>query len=309
MLFSPGAATSRRLGFGADALGGLGVRLISLDRPGPGVSAPSPARSFPAFAEDVQIFAELRGPGRPMMAAHSRGAPFALACAAASVVGGPAVVPGADEVSDARFAGVLPGEPQRPVDLAVTGPGAAERMFARLTADRMRDLVMPAGPETDPAVHRHPVFAAACRHALGEAFAQGAGGYARDTVLAMGHRGIDLSSVRVPVHPWYGASDVSHSPDPGAGPADRIPSSVRHVVPDTGGALLWTHYRDVLRTLLRGSVTWAAVGRAEAGRLAVRSCPPPCALRRRAGALPSCAGRNSGSPHPDRSYSRRAIRC
>ncbi|GAA2280132.1 hypothetical protein GCM10010145_60080 [Streptomyces ruber] len=251
VLFSPGAATSRHLGFGADALQELGVRLVSLDRPGLGVSTPLPARTLHDFAEDVRVFTELRELGRPLMVAHSQGAPFALACAAAPVISGLAVVSGADEVADGRFADALPGELRNLVDIAVADRDAAEEIFATFTARRMWDLVTAAGPETDLAVYRHPVFAAAYRHALDEAFAQGAGGYAQDTALAMGHWRIDLSSIRVPVDLWYGELDVSHSPDLGAGLADRIPHSVRHLVPGAGGALLWTHHRDVLRTLLR----------------------------------------------------------
>ncbi|MEV8452122.1 alpha/beta fold hydrolase [Streptomyces sp. NPDC052095] len=251
VLFSPGAATSRRLGFGAGAVDRLGVRLVAVDRPGLGASSPAPGRTFGDFAEDVRAFTALRGLGqRPLMAGNSQGAPFALACAAAGVVGALAVVSGADEVADPGFADALPAQLRRLVDLAVTDPAAAEGVFAGFTAQAMLDMVMSGSPECDLAVYREPAFAAAYRRALDEAFAQGAEGYARDTVLAMGRWGIGLSDIAVPVDLWYGAEDTGHSPDQGVRLTARIPGAVRHLVPEAGGAVLWTHAEQVLTTLL-----------------------------------------------------------
>ncbi|MFB7130110.1 alpha/beta fold hydrolase [Streptomyces sp. NPDC056237] len=252
VLLSPGAATSRHLGFGHDAVAGLGVRLISLDRPGLGASSPLPGRTFGDFADDIRAFAALRGLDRPLMVGNSQGAPFALACAAAGVVGALAVVSGADEVAAPRFADALADDLRGLVDLAVSDPAAAEKVFAGFTAQAMWDMVMSGSPECDLVVYQQPAFAAAYRRALDEAFAQGAAaGYARDTVLAMGRWDIELSDIAVPVDLWYGEEDTSHSPDRGAGLAARIPGAVRHMVPDAGGAVLWTHAEQVLSTLLK----------------------------------------------------------
>ncbi|WP_405712666.1 MULTISPECIES: alpha/beta fold hydrolase [unclassified Streptomyces] len=250
VLLSPGAATSRHLGFGAGVLEGLGVRLISVDRPGLGVSSPAPGRTFGDFVDDIRAFAGQRGLGRPLMVGNSQGAPFALACAAAGAVRALAVVSGADEVAEPGFTDVLPEELRGLVGLTVSDPAAAERVFAGFTAQGMWDMVMSGSPECDLDVYRQPAFAAAYRHALDEAFAQGAAGYARDTVLAMGRWGIGLSDISVPVDLWYGERDTGHSPDQGVRLASRIPGAVRHLVPEAGGAVLWTHAGQVLSTLL-----------------------------------------------------------
>ncbi|MFD0904098.1 alpha/beta fold hydrolase [Actinomadura sediminis] len=251
VLLSPGAATSRRLGFGADAVDELGVRLISLDRPGLGASTPAPGRTFAGFADDVRDLAGLRGLGRPAMVGNSQGGPFALACAAAGVVSGLAVVSGSDEVAAPEFAAGLPDGLRRLVETVASDPAAAEARFAGFDADAMWDMVMGGSPECDLAVYTEPGFARAYRRALEEGFAQGAAaGYARDTVLAMGRWPFALKDIAVPVDLWYGERDTSHSPDNGAFLADRIPGAHRHVVPEIGGALLWTHARDVLTRLL-----------------------------------------------------------
>ncbi|GAA2064668.1 alpha/beta hydrolase [Streptomyces albiaxialis] len=251
VLFSPGAATSRDLGFGPDAVAALGVRLIALDRPGLGASTPAPGRTFADFAEDVREFAARRGLGRPAMVGNSQGAPFALACAAAQgVVGALAVVSGADEIAHPAFAAGLPEGLARLVRLSAEDPDAAEKEFAGFTPQAMWDMVTAHSPARDLAVYQEPGFAVAYRAAMERAFARGPEGYARDTVLAMGRWEIDLADIDVPVDLWYGDEDTSHSPDQGVTLTGRVPGAVHHLVPGAGGALLWTHAGDVLRVLL-----------------------------------------------------------
>ncbi|SEG76877.1 Pimeloyl-ACP methyl ester carboxylesterase [Thermomonospora echinospora] len=250
VLLSPGAATSRWLGFGGGALDRLGVRLISVDRPGLGASTPAPGRTFADHAADIRELAALLGLGRPAMVANSQGTPFALACAAEGVVAGLAVVSGADEVAAPEFADALPGDLRGLVETVTSDPVRAEGVFAGFGPQAMWDMVMGGSPQSDLAVYQDPAFASAYRRALEEGFAQGPQGYARDTVLAMGRWPFDLASIAVPVDLWYGEEDTSHSPDNGATLATRIPGATRHVIPGIGGAVLWTHAEPILRTLL-----------------------------------------------------------
>ncbi|MFK8845934.1 alpha/beta fold hydrolase [Streptomyces sp. Ac-502] len=249
-LLCPGAATSRWLGFGAGVVDALGVRLVSVDRPGLGASTPAPGRTFSEFADDIRRLCRLRGLGHPAVVGNSQGAPFALACAAAGVASALAVVSGADEVAAPQFASVLEPGLRSLVERTARDPAGAEELFASFTADAMWNMVMAGSPQCDLAVYQDPDFAAGYRRALDEAFAQGTAGYARDTVLAMGRWPFPLAEVHVPVDIWYGEQDTSHSPDHGALLAARIPGARRHVVPGAGGALLWTHARSILTTLV-----------------------------------------------------------
>lgn len=250
VLLCPGAATTRVLGFGSGVLEALGVRLVSLDRPGLGLSTPRPGRSFQDFAADVAEFAALRGLGRPAIVGNSQVAPFALACAAVGVTGAVAIVSGADEVAAPWFADALPDHLRGLVDLTASDPDEAERLFATLDADTMWQMVVDSSPESDLAVYRDPEFERIYRRCLSEAFSPGPEGYARDTVLAMGRWPFDLTTVAVPVDVWYGEQDTSHSPDLGSSLAARLPGARRHVVPGIGGAVLWTHAEEILRSLL-----------------------------------------------------------
>jgi pimeloyl-ACP methyl ester carboxylesterase len=58
-----------------------GVRLLSLDRPGIGLSDPAPGRSLLDWARDVDAFADALGLDRFAIAGWSGGGPYVLACA------------------------------------------------------------------------------------------------------------------------------------------------------------------------------------------------------------------------------------
>ncbi|MFZ4182371.1 alpha/beta fold hydrolase [Streptomyces pseudogriseolus] len=251
VLLCPGAATSRRLGFGPDAVRTLGVRLISVDRPGLGASTSAPGRTFADFAQDIRHLTEVRELGRPAVVGNSQGAPFALACAAEGVVSGVAVVSGADEIAAEEFASALPAEVRGLVERVAADPAGAEEFFAGFDAEAMRAMVMHTDVACDRAVYQEPGFADAYRRSLEEGFAQGAAaGYARDTVLAMGRWPFALPDITVPVDIWYGEHDTGHSPDQGHRLATRIPGARRHTVPGAGGSLLWTHPGPILSSLL-----------------------------------------------------------
>ncbi|MFE0377947.1 alpha/beta fold hydrolase [Streptomyces inhibens] len=250
VVLCPGAATSRWLGFGAGVVEALGVRLVSVDRPGLGVSTPAPGRTFSDFAGDIRQLGVLRGLGRPAVVGNSQGAPFALACAEEGVASALAVVSGADEVAAPEFASALAADLRGLVEQTAYDPVGAEEFFAGFSAEAMWGMVMTGSPGCDLAVYQDPDFAVAYRRALDEGFVQGAAGYARDTVLAMGRWPFALDEIDVPVDLWYGERDTSHSPDNGALLATRMPGAHRRVVPGTGGALLWTHAEPILTSLL-----------------------------------------------------------
>lgn len=82
----------------------------------------------------------------------------------------------------------------------------------------------------------------------------------------MGRWPFDLARIAVPVDIWYGERDTSHSPDNGALLATRIPGADRRVVPDIGGAVLWTHAEPVLTSLLRKAAANRQATRRRRGR-------------------------------------------
>lgn len=249
VLLCPGAATSRRLGFGTHLVHSLGIRLVSVDRPGLGVSTPDPRRTLADFAVDIEQFVEYRGLPSPVVIGNSQGAPFALACAVAGLASALYLVSAADEVGSPLFADKLDGHLATVVELCVRNPKAAYEQFLSFDADAMRNMVVGNSGARDRAVYTDPAFDAAYREALREGFAQGAEGYATDTVLAMRPWRLDFDRVSCPVEIWYGEEDTAHSPDNGVTLASRIPGAVRRSIEGEGGSLLWTRGETLLREL------------------------------------------------------------
>ena len=136
--------------------------------------------------------------------------------------------------------------------VAADPQGFEASVAAGANADAMWRLITATSSEADLAVYAEPSFEAAYRRSLDEGFSRGAAGYARDLVLAFGRWPFELGEISVPVDLWYGAHDQSpvHSPDRGAQLARRVPTARRHLLPDAGGSLLWTHAEEILRSAL-----------------------------------------------------------
>ncbi|MEV0972630.1 alpha/beta fold hydrolase [Microtetraspora glauca] len=253
VLFFSGAAMGRSLGFGADVLGRLGVRLIAVDRPGLGASGPRPGRTLDDWASDVAHLAERLDLPDFGIVGFSQGAPFALACAAAGLPKAVAVVSGQDDLTHPAFAELLDPGVAGLLHAVAADPEGFEATFAQdADAEMMWRLVIGTSSDADLAVYTEPAFAAAYRTALEEGFRQGPAGYVRDLVLAFGRWPFDPALIAVPVDLWYGGHDTStvHSPDHGAEMSRRVPASRRHLLPEAGGSLLWTHAEEILASLL-----------------------------------------------------------
>lgn len=253
VLFFSGAAMGRSLGFGADILGKQRVRLIAVDRPGLGASDPHPERTLNDWVSDIRHLAQaLALPGFRIVG-FSQGAPFALACAAAGLPEAVAVVSGQDDLHEPTLSPLLHPNVVGLLGTVAADPKGFEASFARMaTVDMMWNLITGTSSSVDRAVYTAPAFEAALRRALGEGFSQGSTGYARDLTLAFGRWPFELSRIQVPVDLWYGGHDTStvHSPDHAALLSRRIPTARRHLLPDAGGSLLWTHAEEILQALL-----------------------------------------------------------
>ncbi|MFF4406317.1 alpha/beta fold hydrolase [Streptomyces sp. NPDC001404] len=253
VLLCPGGATSRRLGFGTEAVHALGVRLVSADRPGLGSSDPAPGRTLADWPDDVCALAADLGLGLDglRVVGCSQGVPFALACAARGIATATVVVSGGPDMT--LMSAYLAPEIRAMVEAVAADPSAAEAAFAAgADAEAIWAMVTGSCAAPDRALFGTPSFAAAYREALAEGFAQGPSGYARDTVLTMGRWPFDVEGITGPVDLWHGGLDTSmfHSPESGAALAEAIPTARRHVVAEAGGLVLWTHGERILRELV-----------------------------------------------------------
>jgi pimeloyl-ACP methyl ester carboxylesterase len=202
----------------------LGVRLIALDRSGPGIRR----RTLRAWAEEVL-------PRLPVdefaVVGWSAGGPHALALAAAAPervrrVAAVGSLPPADLLHD------VSSDVRTVMRLSRVSPA-----LARFPLERWgRQAVPPTGsPEADDV------------YARGRTDSFRAGGLWLAYELAYLARpwGFELDAVRVPVTLWFGERDTTCPPAIARGLARRLPDATIRLVDDTH-QLLFTRWREIL---------------------------------------------------------------
>jgi len=189
----------------------LGIRYITVDRPGYGRSDPSPGRTFVDWGADVADLNAALGIDRFRAFAVSGGAPFALAVAAVF----PESVERVTIVS-----GVGPSDREG----AFVGMDWSERMtywaaprFPRATsaatgavlggAARASDLVGRIASHAGKTVASRASEARALSEQLRESLRQGARAAVWENALCAQPWGFELSSVESPVQLWHGERD------------------------------------------------------------------------------------------------------
>ncbi len=253
VVFCTGAGLAGCLGFGADCLAELGVRLLAIDRPGLGASSPHPDKTLLSWAADLAEWIQAQELQQVVAVGFSQGAPFALALAAQGLVAAIAIVAGQDELAHPALHGLLHHDVLTMLEQVSHDPMAFERRFTQVaTAEGMLELIMGMCGESDRAIYSQPDLHAALQRALEAGFCQGSQGYARDLTNAMLPWPFALEAIAVPVDLWYGHLDSSpvHSPDFGHTLASRLPNATHTVIPDAGAAILWTRSRQILTQLL-----------------------------------------------------------
>lgn len=241
------------LGFGSEHLEELGIRLVSMDRPGLGLSDPHPEKTLASWADDIRQLISSCDLRDVAAVGFSQGAPFALALAGHGLVRALAIVSGPDELAHPNFSSQLHADVARIIKAIENDPAGFEKHFSGIaTADGLWQLIIGMSAECDRQLYMEDAFGCAFERSLQEGFSQGAAAYARDLVNAMARWPFSLEEIAVPVSLWYGRADTStvHSPDFGSTLAKRLPNASLHVFESEGGSLLWTRSREILEHLL-----------------------------------------------------------
>ena len=240
------------LGFGANDLPKLGLRLIAINRPGLGSSDPHPDKTLSSWVEDIRELIAAKDLRDVTAVGFSQGAPFALALAGHHLVKAVAIVSGQDEFAHPRILPLLHPDVAGMLRAVQHDARGFEQAFARMaTPEGLWQLIIGMSAERDRQLYLDAHFGEAYQRALREGFAQGARGYARDLVNALGPWPVEPERITVPVDLWYGGADTStvHSPDFGATLASRLPNASHTLDPEEGGSILWTRARDILTRL------------------------------------------------------------
>jgi len=232
----------------------LGIRLVTPDRPGYGVSDPNPGGTHLDWADDVAELADRLEILRFGVTALSGGGIYALALAR-------------------RF-------PVRLTGVAVTGcpspldePGSLKGMRAMnqlgLRTVQVAPWLLEAGASAlSNVLRRHPQFfielmnrdkarpdrellacpsvRTAAINTLREAIRNGTGGYVRDVRLLAGSWGFNLSEIAAPVSIWHGDLDTVIPLRHAYRLAEEIPGARLRVCRGEAHMLMWSHLSEIL---------------------------------------------------------------
>lgn len=237
----------------------LGLRIITPDRPGFGLSDFQPLRQLVDYASDIRELADHLQVDQFRTFGVSAGGPYVAACAyalpnrlsVATIVSGaapmnrPKALRGVNSAYQAvfRMSSQLPYVALRPlveahVQLALLQPHKLwfQRMHIASKADRYVLEELGINDEIDNYYH--------------EAARNGARGIAWEAKLLATGWGFQLADIRVPVNLWYWEDDHIVPLQMGEYLSANIPASNAHFLPGGGHYAIFEHWEAILQELV-----------------------------------------------------------
>lgn len=232
----------------------LGVRVITPDRPGYGLSSRHPGSRLLDWPADVEELADALNLDRFGITALSGGGIYALACAEA--------IPG--RLTEVVVTG-CPGPMQRKgafdgmrfmtragVWLGGHTPALVQTVAAAMagTVRAHPDFFLDQSNHDKPAPDLRWMSMGSVRSdatlTLTEAFRTGGWGYAHDLRMLAQPWGFSPANIRVPVQLWHGDEDTVIPPHHSEYLASLIPGSTLRICPGEAHMVLWNHLAEVL---------------------------------------------------------------
>lgn len=235
-----------------------GVRLITLDRPGYGLSTFQPNRRLVDWPADVAALADHLGIDRFSVVGVSGGGPHSLVCAALLpervVTAG--VVCGAGPVSAPELKTEVPSRTAALLDLIYKHPKLAVYVSyaqlggLRLFGDRGLDLFIRTLPPADAEIANRPEIRADFKREVATATRTTARAQVQDLTLFSSDWGFDLAAIHTPVVFWQGDADKTVPPAHAYFMHERVPGSVLHIEPGAAHLFAIDHLERILKELV-----------------------------------------------------------
>jgi pimeloyl-ACP methyl ester carboxylesterase len=242
-------------------LHGLGVRLITFDRPGYGESDRREFRQVADVVPDVEAIADTLGVEQFAVIGRSGGGPHALACAALLpdrvtragilVSLAPWTAKGLD-----WFAGMSDSNVDE-FTWASTEPEALTAALVRVAAETKINpashvvTLSPELPESDQRLIADVELRRLLERNFAEALSVSADGWIDDSLAFCSDWGFEPADVKVPVLVWHGQDDVFSPVAHSRWLADRIPNASILIQPRAAHFAAFEAMPDVLAWVIR----------------------------------------------------------
>lgn len=257
MLFH-GTPGSRQLSFleRAEWVEQLGLRVLTPERPGYGLSDPAPGHRIGDWAVDVAQLADQLGLDRFHVSGGSGGGPFALACALrlpARVRSATLICSGCPPEAMRDREGMNRGNrlvfflaryasPLLRVLMAVYARGVRKSLEpkneAKKNSEAKKKKMLAQLCDWDRRVFESREDDPRAKLQLTEAFRQGPAGTYHDMMLVSHDWGLDFQSLEVPVFLWHGTADTLMPASCARAFANMVPGCEAHFIEDAGHMLL-----------------------------------------------------------------------
>lgn len=238
-------------------------RLISIDRPGMGLSTFSSQRTILSWADDVEYFADKLSINKFSIIGHSGGAPFVAACAhkipnrlyGASIVSGMAPF----EYPEATKS-LTKG--QRFINKAIKTAPCIATLLMKITAmmikkPKLRKQMLKQLPEVDRRVITNTGHDVTFIDSVKEAFKQGVFGVSYEIQVTLKPWGFRLEDIHCPIHVWQGGLDKQAPEAHARLYASRIPNANLTILKEEGHvSLLINQGEAILRSGFSGPETF-----------------------------------------------------
>lgn len=258
VIFFHGTPSSRLLRHPDDSLTeSLGVRLVTVDRPGFGRSTYQPKRTLLDWPDDVVALADALEIDRFAVAGISGGAPYVAACAyklpdrvsRAGIISGVGPTDVEDNIQN------LYKSRQAAVFLARNAPWLLRPLIWLLqnpqrNPEKYYQKVLAQLDQPDQEILLRPEIKSLLMTCWLEGTREGIKGFAREGIIFSKPWGFHLHDIQVKVYLWHGNQDTS---TPLAMPkyiASRIPDCQLTIIPGKGHFLLFDHWGEILRKLI-----------------------------------------------------------
>lgn len=237
-----------------------GVRFITVDRPGHGLSDFQPKRRLLDWPDDVSALADHLGLDKFAVSGWSFGGPYAIACAykipdrlsAAGLVSSfaPYDRAGATE-GMASFNKLALGMARRM-------PWWFTRRFMKMQGNALQkdpegvaNQMLSSVPESDQKIFTDQSAKDVLLPAMSEAYRSGADGAGWDAYMLVRPWGFRLEDISITVHIWHGDADVNNPLPSFEYLRDTIPNTHVTLFPEEGHFFVLKRWGEVLETLIQ----------------------------------------------------------
>jgi len=239
----------------------LGVRIITPDRPGFGLSDFQRKRKLLDYPQDIAQLADALGVEKFSTFGVSAGGPYVAACAyvlpqrvtGAAIISGPAPFnrenPYEGMGPDWKKAFKTGKLPEWLLRMLIALQARIQKRDPNKNLDNLAAILS----SSDAKLMADPVVRARSIRNIPEATRKGARGWTREVKIQLSAWGFELKDISIPVHLWYWQDDQAIPPGMGRYLENELPTTISHFLPGGGHLSIIDHWTEIIEALLTDS--------------------------------------------------------